>query len=28
LAAIPNFGAKSIQEVVDVLAERGLSLKG
>lgn len=28
LAAIPNFGAKSIQEVIDVLNERGLALKG
>ena len=28
LAAIPNFGRKSIQEVVDVLADRGLALKG
>ncbi|MBJ7348248.1 MAG: DNA-directed RNA polymerase subunit alpha [Thermoleophilaceae bacterium] len=27
LAAIPNFGSKSIQEVIDVLAERGLALR-
>ena len=27
LAAIPNFGRKSIQEVIDVLADRGLALK-
>ncbi len=27
LAAIPNFGKKSIQEVIDVLEDRGLALK-